>query len=102
MTDPQGTAILPEFLRSNLKWPIQALPPKKSWEVWKRPACKQFLLSKLGRLRKADLEESLGNFTLTDDNHQTWRWEHTGENLISENTFILSKYQQTHYASYTT
>jgi hypothetical protein len=46
MTNPQGTLILPEFLeftrahtdvsRSNLKWPIQALPPKTSCEVWKR------------------------------------------------------------------
>jgi hypothetical protein len=50
ITDPQGTSILPEFLeftgthtnvsRSILKWPIQALPPKKSWEVWKRLICK--------------------------------------------------------------
>jgi hypothetical protein len=40
MTDPQGTTIIPDFLqftrkhndvsRSNLRWPIQALPPKKS------------------------------------------------------------------------
>jgi hypothetical protein len=60
MTDPQGTSILPEIFeftrtntnvsRSNLKWPIQVLLPKKSWEVWKRLICKQFLLSKLGRL----------------------------------------------------
>jgi hypothetical protein len=49
MTDPQGTAILPEFLeftrmhtdvsKSNLKWLIQVPPPNKSWAVWKRLIC---------------------------------------------------------------
>jgi hypothetical protein len=46
MTDPQGNTVLLEFLdftgthtdvsRSNLRWPIQALPPPKSWEIWKK------------------------------------------------------------------
>jgi hypothetical protein len=43
ITDPQGTSIIPDYLqftgkhndvsRSNLRWLVQALPPKKSWEV---------------------------------------------------------------------
>jgi hypothetical protein len=91
MTDPQGTTIIPDFLqftrkhndvsRSNLRWPIQALPPKKCWEVWKKLICKSFLLSKLGRLGKAVLEESLGCFIPTHDNHQTWQWEKNREEL---------------------
>jgi hypothetical protein len=50
MTDPQGNRVLPEFLdyagthtdvsRSNLRWPIQALLPPKSWEIWKKLICK--------------------------------------------------------------
>jgi hypothetical protein len=45
MTDTQGNTVLPEFLdfkgthtdvsQSNLRWPIQALLPPKSWEIWK-------------------------------------------------------------------
>jgi hypothetical protein len=111
ITDPQGTSIIHDFLqftrkhnnvsRSNLRWPVQALPPKKSWEVWKRLICKSFLLSKLGRLGKAVLEESLGCFIPTHHNHRTWRWEQTGKNLISENTFILNESQQIHYTSHT-
>jgi hypothetical protein len=60
MTDPLGTTILPDFLRftgthtdhsiSTLKWPIQKLPPKKSWEIWRKLIRKQFLLSKRGCL----------------------------------------------------
>jgi hypothetical protein len=109
ITDSQGTAIIPDFLqftrkhnnvsRSNLRWPFQALPP---WEVWKRLIRKSFYLSKLGRLGKAVPEESLGCFILTHNNHQTWRWEQTGKNLISENTFVLNESRQIHYTSHTT
>jgi hypothetical protein len=58
MTDPHGNTVLPEFLdytgthtdvsRSNLRWPIQALPPPKSWEIWKKLIRKRFLLLKKG------------------------------------------------------
>jgi hypothetical protein len=43
MTDSQGNVVLPGFLeytgthtdtsKSNLHWPIQTLPPPKSWEI---------------------------------------------------------------------
>jgi hypothetical protein len=109
MTDPQGTTIIPGFLqftrkhndvsRSNLRWPIQALPPKKSWEVWKRLIHKSFLLSKLGRLGKAVLEESLGclyqHMTITG---LGTNWEEP----YSKNTFILNENRQIHYTSHTT
>jgi hypothetical protein len=71
MTDPQGNTILPEFLnfkgthtdvsRSNLRWPVQALPPLKSWEIWKKLIRKQFLLSKQGRLGTAITAHGAGS-----------------------------------------
>jgi hypothetical protein len=46
ITDAQGNIVLPGFLdhtgthtkasKSNLQWPIQTLPPLKSWEIWKK------------------------------------------------------------------
>jgi hypothetical protein len=72
MTDAQGNIVLPCFLdhtgnhtkasKSNLQWPIQTLPPLKSWEIWKKLTRKRFLLSKLGQLGTAILEEPIGPF----------------------------------------
>jgi hypothetical protein len=47
---------------------------------------KRFLLSKLGCLGTAMLEDPLGPFLQTHDNHHTWHWEQTGANNIVENT----------------
>jgi hypothetical protein len=109
MTDPEGNAVLPEFLdytgthtnvsRSNLRWPIQALPAPKSWEIWKKLTRKRFLLSKKGCLGTATLEDPLGPYLQTHDNHRTWRWEQTGALSIVENTFLFREHQQKHYAA---
>jgi hypothetical protein len=78
MSNTLGMAILPDFLeftgahtytsRSTLKWPIQDLPLQKSWGIWKKLVCKQFLLSKLGQLGMATLETPLQLFIQTHNN----------------------------------
>jgi hypothetical protein len=109
MTDAQGNIVLPGFLdhtgthteasKSNLQWPIQTLPPPKTWEIWKKLMQKRFQLSKLGRLGTAMLEEPLGPFLRTHDNHQTWHWEQTGTTSIVENTFLFDEHRQIHYSA---
>jgi hypothetical protein len=110
MTNPPGTTILPDFLRftgthtdhsiSTLKWPIQELPSKKSWEIWRKLLRKQFLLSKRSRLGVATLETPLGPFLPTHDNHHSWHWEQTGANTIVENTHVFNTHQQVHYKAH--
>jgi hypothetical protein len=112
MTDAQGNVVLPEFLeykgthtdtsKSNLNWPIQALPPLKSWEIWKKLIRKRFLLSKLGHLGTATLEDPLGPFLQTHDHHCTWLWEQTGANSIVENTYLFDEHRQIHYSAHFT
>jgi predicted Rdx family selenoprotein len=85
------------YLKKHLKWPIQELPLQKSWEIWKKWVCKQFLQSKLSRLGMATLETPLGAFIQTHDNHQVWNWEQTGTNTIVENTYLFNVHQQVHY-----
>jgi hypothetical protein len=109
MTDPQGNTVLPEFLdftgnhtdisRSNLRWPIQARLPPKSWEIWKKLIHKRFLWSKKGGLGTATLEEPLGPYLQTHDDHCTWHWEQTGALSIVKNTFLFGEHQQKHYAA---
>jgi hypothetical protein len=45
-------------------------------------------------LGTATLEEPLGPFLQTHDNHQTWHWEQTGANSIVKNTFLFDKHRQ--------
>jgi hypothetical protein len=107
MSNKLGMTITPDFLeytgtqtttsRSTLKWPIQGLPPKKSWEIWKKLIHKRFLLSKLSRLGTATLETPLGPFIRTHDNHQVWNWEQTGPTTVVENTYLFNNHQQVHY-----
>jgi hypothetical protein len=85
--------------KSNLNWPIQTLPPPKSWEIWKKLIWKRFLLSKLGCLGTTMLEDPLGHFLQTHDNHCTWHWEQTGANSIVENTYLFDEHQQVHYSA---
>jgi hypothetical protein len=98
MTDPQGNMVLPKFLtfkgthkdvsRSNLRWSVKALPPPQSWEIWKILIHKHFLLSQQGQLGTT-LEEPLGPFLQTHDNHCSWCREQTGINTIVENTHLF-------------
>jgi hypothetical protein len=110
MTDPQSNTVLPAFLnftsthnnisRSNLVWPIQALLLQKSWDIWKKLICKHFL--KQGHLGIATLEEPLGPFLQTHNNHHTWRWEQTGTTSIVENMHLFREHQQKHYVAHLT
>jgi hypothetical protein len=59
----------------------------------------EILLSKLGRLGTATLEDPLGPFLQTHDHHQTWHWEQTGVNSIVENTYLFDEHQQVHYSA---
>jgi hypothetical protein len=38
------------------------------------------------------LEDPLGPFLQTHDNHRTWHWEQTGANAIVENTYLFDKH----------
>jgi hypothetical protein len=93
--------MLPSFLeftgthtntsRSIPKWPIQELPPQKSWEIWKKLVCKQFLLSKLGRLGTATLENT--TWTIHTNPQQTitsGTGSKPGPNTIVENTHLFN------------
>jgi hypothetical protein len=103
----QGNRILPEYLdhtdrtetnsQSMLRWPIQGLPPKKSWTQWKYLIRKVFIMSKSGRLTDTSIESKLGNFFPTTDNHRRWKWEITGQSTIVENVFVFGLYRQKHY-----
>jgi hypothetical protein len=59
----------------------------------------RFLLSKLGCLGTATLEDPLGPFLQTHDNHHTWHWEQTGANSIVENTYLFDENRQVHYSA---
>jgi hypothetical protein len=99
--------VLPKFLdftgthtdvsRSNLRWPVQTLPPPKSWEICKKIIHKRFLLSKQGRLEIEALDEPLGPFLQM--HHHSWRWEQTGTSTIVENTYLFREHQQKHFAA---
>jgi hypothetical protein len=109
MTDARSNIVPPGLLeytdthtsasKSNLHWPIHTLPPPKSWEIWEKLIQKRFLLSKLGCLGTAALEDPLGLFLQTHNNHCTWHWEQTGANSIVENTYLFNKHQQVHYSA---
>jgi hypothetical protein len=53
---------------------------------------------KQGWLGTATLEEPLGPYLQTHDNHCTWHWEQTGTLSIVENTNLFGEHQQKHYA----
>jgi hypothetical protein len=99
-----GTLILPDFLvhtnrtethsKSTLRWPVQGLPPQKSWTEWKYLLRKRFLTSKTGRLADTSLESNLGAFFPVTSNHRRWKWEQTSASTIVENTFTFGNRQR--------
>jgi hypothetical protein len=58
-----------------------------------------FSTFKTGRLGIATLEEPLGPFLQTHDNHHTWCWEQTGTTSIVENAHLFGEHQQKHYTA---
>jgi hypothetical protein len=92
-----GTKLLPECLeytahtedqsKSTLLWPVQGLPPKKSWTDWKYILRKRFLTSKTGRLADTSLEINMGDFFPITFNHRRWKWELTSPTTMVENVF---------------
>jgi hypothetical protein len=104
----QGTRILPELLdhtdstdypsQSTLRWPVQCLPPKKSWTQWKYLIRKAFIASKSGKLADTSLESNLGHFLTTTDIHRRWKWEITDSNSVVENVFLSGLHSQKQFA----
>jgi hypothetical protein len=102
--DATGTRILPEFLahtdrteihsKSMLPWPVQGLPPRKSWIQWKYLLRKRFLESKNGVLANNTLEQKMGPFFPTSLKHRRWKWELTDQSTIVENLFAFENRQR--------